>query len=137
MKLLQKSGAEVAGIQLQTLIAQHNPTFQVNNASLFKAIGQVGLLKNKNGIVTLNTIGRKPILYGNLKLEDGARFNICVFDNGDLSVSMIEGFQKMVNQLALTLNSLLIDSSSGNMILDFYHDHTLKTVSFETLISTI
>lgn len=133
MKLLQKSGAEVSGMQLQTLIAGHNPTFQVNNASLFKAIGQVEFFKNENGIVALKTMGGKPILYGNLKLEDGARFNISVFDNGDLSVRMIEGFQKIVNQVALTLNSLIIDSSSGNLVLDYDHDHTLKTVSLEII----
>jgi len=133
MKLLQKTGAEVTGMQLQTLITQHNPTFQVNNSSLFKAIGQVELFKNDNGIVTIKTIGRKPILYSNLKLEDGARFNISVFDNGDLSVSMIEGFQKVVNQVALTLNNLLIDSSSGNLVLDYDHDHTLKTVNLEII----
>ena len=134
MKLLQKPGAEITGLQLQTLITKHDPTFQVNNASLYKMIGQVELLKNENGIVTLKTIGRKPILNGNLKFEDGARFNISIFDNGDLSVSMIEGFQKMVKQVALTLNSLLIDSSSGNFVLDYDHDHTLKTFNLEIFL---
>jgi len=133
MKLLQKPGAEVTGIQLQTLIAHHNPTFPAKNASLFKAIGQIGLLKNENGIVTMKTIGCKPIIYGNLKLEDGARFNISVFDNMDLSVCIIEGFQKVVKELTLTLNSLLIDSSSGNLVLDYDHDHTIKTVSLEII----
>lgn len=131
MKLFQKTGAEVTGLQLQTLITQQSPAFQVNNASLFKAIGQVALLKNENGTVTMTTIGSRPILYGNLKLEDGAKFNISVFDNGDLSVSMIKGFQKVVKEVALTLNSLLIDSSSGNLVLDYDHDHTLKTFNLE------
>jgi len=133
MKLLQKTGAEVNGKQLQALITQYNPTFPAKNASLFHAIGQVGLLKNENGIVTLNTIGCKPILYANLKLEDEARFNVSGFDNMDLSVNMIEGFRKAVKEVSLTLNSLLIDSSSGNLVLDYDHDHTLKTVSLEII----
>ncbi|NEW82911.1 MAG: hypothetical protein GZ094_11180 [Mariniphaga sp.] len=133
MKLLQKTGAEVTGKQLQALITQYNPTFPAKNASLFHAIGQVGLLKNENGIVTLNTIGCKPILYANLKLEDEARFNVSGFDNMDLSVNMIEGFRKAVKEVSLTLNSLLIDSSSGNLVLDYDHDHTLKTVSLEII----
>jgi hypothetical protein len=135
MNLLQKSGTEVTGNQLQNLIIRYNPTFQANNASFFNAIGQVDHLKNENGIVVLKTIGGKTILYSNLKLEDGARFNISVFDNGDLSFGIISGFQKLVMQVALPLNSLLIDSSSGNMILDFDHDHTLKTVSLGIIIS--
>ena len=135
MKLLEKSGTEVTGNQLQNLLIRYNPIFQVNNASFFNAIGQVDYLKNENGIVVLKTIGGKKILYGNLKLEDGARFNLSVFDNGDLSVGIISGFQKVVMQVALPLNSLLIDSSSGNMILDFDHDHTLKTVSLGIILS--
>jgi len=135
MKLLQKSGTEVTGNQLQNLLIRYNPTFQVNNALFYSAIGQVDHLKNENGIVVLKTIGGKTIQYGNLKLEDGARFNISVFDNGDLSVGIISGFQKVVMQVALPLNSILIDSSSGNMILDFDHDHTLKTVSLGIILS--
>jgi len=135
MKMLQKSGTEVTGNQLLNLIIRYNPAFQVNNPLFFNAIGLVDHLKNENGIVVLKTIGSKTIQYGNLKLEDGARFNISVFDNGDLSVGIISGIQKVVMQVALPLNSILIDSSSGNMIFDFDHDHTLKTVSYETLFS--
>jgi len=135
MKLLRRSGSELTGNQLQALLISHYPTFKVNNASLFNAIGQVELLKNENGIVLIQTIASKPILYNNLKLEDGARFNVSVFDNGDLSVGIISGFQKVVMQVPLTLNNILIDSSSGNVILDFDHDHTLKTVSNATILS--
>ncbi len=135
MKLLQKSGVEVTGNQLQTLIIRRYPTFPVNNVSLFKAVGQVELLKNENGIVTIKTIGRKTILFSDLKLEDDAKFNISVFDNGDLSVGAISGFQKVVLPEALPLNNLLIDSSSGDFILDYDHDHTLKTVSLGIILS--
>ena len=135
MDLLRRSGSELTGNQLQALLIRHYPTFKVNNAVLFNAIGQVQMLKNENGIVILQTIASKPILYNNLKLEDGARFNVSVFENGDLSVGIISGFQKVVMQVPLTLNKILIDGSSGNMILDFDHDHTLKTVSTLTILS--
>ena len=134
LKLLQKSGAEVTGNQLQTSITHHLPAFPVNNASLFNAIGQVELLRNENGIVSLKTIGGKSIIYNNLKLEDGAKFNISVFDNCDLSVGIISGFQKMVMQVTLPLNNILIDSSSGNLILDYDCDHTIKTVALGIIL---
>lgn len=136
LKLLRKSGMEVTGNQLQTLITRHYPTFSVNNSSLFKAIGQVELLKNENGIVTIKTMARKPIFYSDLKLEDGAKFNISIFDNGDLSVGVISGFQKVVLSEALPLNNVLIDSSSGDLILDYDHDHTLKTVSLGIILTS-
>jgi hypothetical protein len=42
---------------------------------------------------------------------------------------MISGFKCFVNPLTFSLNGLLIDNSSGNMVIDYDHDHTLKTVS--------
>jgi len=135
LKLLQKQGAEVTGNQLQTLITRRNPLFEVNNVALFKAIGLIQLLKNENGIVSLRTIGGMPFIFNNLRIEDGARFNLSFLDNGDLSVGIISGFRKMVNQVQLPLNSLLIDSSSGNIVLDYDHDHTIKTISLEILSS--
>ncbi len=135
MKLLRRSGSVMTGNQLKALLISYYPTLKVNNAPLFNAIGQIELLKNENGIVLLQTIGRKPILYNNLKLENGARFNVSVFDNGDLSVGIISGFHKIVMQVPLPLNNILIDSSSGNMILDFDHEHTQKTVSTVTILS--
>ena len=129
MKQLQKSGAEVTGVQLQKLISRYSPSFQVSNALLYNAIGLIGLLKNENGLVTLKTIGGKSIIYHHLNLGDGSRFSLTFFNNGDLSVSIISGFKLIVNQGLLLLNNILIDCSSGKMIVDFDYDHTLKTVS--------
>jgi len=129
LEFLQKSGAEVKGIELQTLIKRHYPTFIAKNASLYNAIGQIELLKNDNGIVSLKTIGGKPILFNGLNFLDGARFTISVFDNGDLYVKTISGFEKIVERLALPLNSLIVDRSSGNLILDYDTDHTIITLS--------
>ena len=135
MKLLREPGVSITGNQLQTLIIRHNSSFPINNPSLFKAIGQIALLKNENGIVTLQTVGAKPIIISGLKLENGARFSLSVFGNGDLSVGVISGFQKIINQVILPLNSILVDYSSANLMLDYDFDHTLKTVPFEILVS--
>ena len=129
MKLLKKSGTIVTGNQLQKLVTLCSPSFQVDNAALFKMIGQIQFFKNENGNLSLRTIGGKPLIYNNIKIEDGARFNLSFFDNGDLSVGILSGFQKIVKQVTLPLNSLLFDISSGNLILDYDHDHTIKTIS--------
>lgn len=135
LKFLQKSGSQVKGTELQAKIKLGYPAFEVNNESLYKAIGQIAILRNDNGIVSLKTIGGKPILYSNLIFQDGARFNISVFDNGDLSVKIITGFDKIVARLPLPLNSLLVDRSSGNLILNYDIDHTIKTVSLAINLS--
>jgi len=135
MKFIAKNGTEVTGKQLQTYIVRHYPTFQVNNASLFKTIGQIKKLKNDNGIVSLHTLGGKLISFSNLKLEDGARFNISFFGNGDVNIHIISGIQRSIGQMEWPLNSILIDSSSGDLIIDYDHDHTIKTVSLGIFLS--
>lgn len=130
MKMLQKTESEVAGIQLQKLITRYNPSFPVNNPWLFKEIGVIKQFKNVNGNLLLRTIDGKPAIFENLRLEDGARFNLSVLGNGDLSIGVISGFHTIVNQVIFPLNSLLVDCSSGNIMLDYDFDHTLKTVSF-------
>lgn len=133
LRLLQKPGAEITGNQLQTLILHSKSSFSVDYPSLFKTIGQIGMLKNENGIISLRTIDGKSLIFNELIVSNGTRLTVSVFDNGDLSVGIISGFQKVVNQMMLSLNKLLIDCSSGNVILDYDHDHTMKTVSVETL----
>lgn len=136
MKLLQKSESEVTGNQLQKLITRYSSSFPVNNPWLFKAIGLIQQLKNENGILSLRTMGGKPFIFSNMKLEDGARFNLSVYGNGDLSIGIISGIQMVIKQVSLPLNNLLIDCSTGNMILDYDLDHTLKTVSFGIIQSS-
>jgi hypothetical protein len=130
MKLLQKIEPEITGIQLQKLITHYNSSFPVNNPGLFKSIGLIRQLKNENGNLLLRTVDGKPVMFGNLRLGDSARFSLSAFGNGDLSIGIISGFHIIVNQTILPLNNLLIDCSSGNIILDYDPDHTLKTVSF-------
>ena len=136
MKILQKTESEVTGIQLQKLISRYNPSFPVNNPWLFKEIGVIQQIKNENGNLLLRTIGGKPFIFNNIKLADGARFNLSFYGNGDLSVGIISGFHVMVKQIELPLNNLLIDFSNGNMILDYDMDHTQKTVSLGILNSS-
>ena len=129
MKLLHKTSTGVTGRQLQMLVSRINPSFQINNVALFKAIGQIQQLKNENGIILLRTINNKPLIFDNMKFEDGARFNYSFFGNGDLSLEMLSGCQELVRQAVFQLNSLLFDVSTGNLIVDYDHDHTIKTIS--------
>ncbi len=129
LKWLQKSGNEVSGAQIQQFITQKIPTFRNEFPALFNVFGHISFLKNENGIISLKTSDYKSLVFNNLRIEDGARFIISIFGNGDTSLGVISGFQNMSNPLLLPLNNLLIDFSSGNLIMDYDYDHTLKTVT--------
>jgi hypothetical protein len=130
---LQKPGMEITGNEIKSLITMANPSFSVDHPSLFKTLMRIRVLKNENGIVSLETIDNKQFIFGSLRLDNGARFNISVFDNNDISVGIISGFKMALNRLPFYLNNLLIDYSSGKLVIDYDHDHTLKTVSIRTM----
>ena len=136
LKLLQKPGAEVTGAQLQSLVIRYKSSFSSGQDDVVKKLGQIGRLSNENGIILLRTNDNKAIALNNLRIADEARFTIAVLGNGDFSVNIISGFQSVAKEREWPLNNLLIDCSSGNVILDYDHDHTLKTVFIETLFSS-
>lgn len=95
---------------------------------MFNLYGRIARLKNENGIISLKTNDYKSLVLNNLRIEDGARFLISEYDNGDTRLDVISGFQNIANPVLLPLNSLLVDFSAGNLIIDYDEDHTLKTV---------
>ena len=131
LQWLEKPGNELTGNQIQSFLRRNNPSFPVIHPGLFNTFGRIMSLKNENGIFLLKTSDNKSLMLNSLKVENGARFISTIFENGDISLDVISGFQNMGNPLFLKLNKLLIDSSAGNMIFDYDYDHTLKTVSPE------
>jgi hypothetical protein len=131
LRWLQKPGNQVTGSQIQTLLIRRNPSFPAQYPQTFQAIGRIAMLGNENGTVTVTTSDYKSILMNSLRIGNGARFIIKIHGNNDLAVEAISGINYLVNPLIRSLNSLLIDSSGGNMIIDYDHDHTLKTISPE------
>ena len=128
MKYLEKSGNEVTGNQIQTFISTINPTFATTHPGLFTTLGRITLMKNEYGIITLKTSDHKSLLFNSIKIENWARFIVTDFENGDISIAAVSGFRNIGNPLTLILNKLLIDSSSGGIILDYDRDHTQKTI---------
>ena len=128
LKWLQNPGNEVSGVQIQELITGKMPAFRIENPALFTLWGRINVLKNENGIISLKTSDYKSLVFNSLRIENGARFVISIFGNGDTSLGVISGFQNIGNPVLLPLNNLLIDFSSGNMIMDYDYDHTLKTI---------
>ncbi len=135
IKLLQNQGAHIKGSQIQTSLTRYNPSFQANHPLFFSAVGRIDKLITDNGVVTLRIVGDKPITLTNLMIDDGARFYLRSFGNGDISVGIISGVRKIIKAAVLPVNSLLIDCSSGNLIVDYDYDHTLKTIPVTVLNS--
>ncbi|MEI6679548.1 MAG: hypothetical protein WCL21_13120 [Mariniphaga sp.] len=136
MKLLMKPGTAFTGNRIQSYFVPGNSSFAIKQ-KVFDILGHISIVKNTNGISLLRTIDHKPLLFKYLRIEDGARFNISVCENGDISIGVISGLQLLGNHGGMPLNNILIDESTGYLLLDYDYDHTMKTGSLESLLSAI
>ena len=128
LKLLQSEGSEITGKQIQMFINHNNPLFATVYPAMFNLYGRIAMLKNEGGVISLKTTNFKSLVFNSLRIEDGAMFQITECENGDALIEVISGFQNIANPVFLPLNSLLINFSAGNFIIDYDEDHTLKTI---------
>jgi len=134
LHLLETPGAEIRGRQLQAILNQYNPVFSSLNPLLYNAIGQIELIRNENGIISILTVDQKPINLSGFKVNNNAHINLNQFGNGDISAGIISGIEVGAQGIGVSLNNLLIDISTGNMVFDYDNDHTLHTVNFNRSI---
>lgn len=127
-------GTEIKGSQLQALINQYNPSFSRLNPQFYSAIGQIDMLKNESGIISIKTVAQKSITLPGIRMADNARIMLDRFGNGDSSVGVISGFTVGDQNTWIPLNKMLLDISSGNVILDYDADHTLRTINLASKI---
>ena len=134
LQTLEIQNTEIKGKQLQTMLNQYNPSFGILNAQLYNAIGQIEMIRNENGIISITTTDQKSIILPGIKLTNNAQIMLDRFGNGDISIGIISGISVGNQGIWLALNSLLIDLSSGNLVFDYDNDHSLRTVNFNKVI---
>jgi hypothetical protein len=130
LRLLSIPGTELNGVQLQSLITSVNPNFNSSNPVLFSAIGQIEKVRNKDGLISITNVGKSVVSIDHLRIENKARFMLAETGNKDLMIRVISGIDYADIHFKSSLNSVLVDISSGNLILDYDHDHTLRTVNY-------
>jgi len=135
LNTLATPGKEIQGSKLQALLNQYNPVFKTLNPELYNSLGQIELIRNENGIISIKTVSQKPINLPGINLTNNARFTLDQFGNGDISVGIISGINVGNQGIRTSLNSLLINISSGNILFDHDPDHTLRTINFNNTIA--
>lgn len=130
LNTLNNAGGEIKGDWLQELLNHDNQLFASLNPQFYNAIAQIAQIRNDNGIITIQTLGQKPINLLGIRLSNNAHIKLDQFDNGDISVGIISGVEVGNQGIWIPLNNLLINGTSGNIVFDYDTDHTLRTLNF-------
>ncbi|MEI6276591.1 MAG: hypothetical protein WCP08_11410 [Prolixibacteraceae bacterium] len=126
----QLSGSDLASFRQEKLLSGNN-----SNSSLTQLIQKIKLLRNNNGIIEIQTTDSMPIPILSFKISRESHLMIIPLDNNDLKIKVIDGIVFESGLSTEKVNSMIIDLSSSNLILDIGTDHQLisKNLKHEIL----
>ena len=116
-------GNQFAGSDLLTLLQDKTQSVDGPSASLTGTIQKLKLIQNKGGIIQIHTTNATPIKISFLTIFNSAHLKIIQMDNDDLKIVIIDGVAFESGAIREKINSLLIELSSGNILLDLGRDH--------------
>ena len=121
----QLSGTELSAVCREKLTEGRN--FSVAGEEILQ---KIKLLKNEHGIIEIITSDLKPIRILNFRILNRSHFKIVPLDNNDLKIKIIDGFEYGDDLLKENVNSIIIEVSTGSLIIDFGTEHQLFTKYF-------
>jgi hypothetical protein len=118
-------GCQLSGNDLVSFRQDEKAGVSQADARLTDTTHKITLVKNKDGIVEINTENSNPVEFLSFKIYNRAQLKIIPLDNNDLKISIINGIEMNSGTASLKVNSLIIDLSSGSILLDLGKNHQL------------
>ena len=119
----------MSGKQMQKDLSSSNPSFSTKSPEMFAQFGNIELIRNGQGIVTVRTNDGNPAVFNTVRLDNNSKLKISVYNSGNALIEFLSGSQYGNEQAWLPLNSLKVYRTSGNMTFDYDLDHTHRTVN--------
>ena len=119
----------LSGKQMQKDLSSSNPSFSTKSPEMFAQFGNIELIRNGQGIVTVRTNDGNPAVFNTVRLDNNSKLKISVYNSGNALIEFLSGSQYGNEQAWLPLNSLKVYRTSGNMTFDYDLDHTHRTVN--------
>lgn len=132
LKALENSGNLVAGTQATEIITQNNPNMKKNSPELYLSISNIDNLKNSGGIITFTTKDKKSITLDDIIIENDAKISLSTTKGGNTKINVISGIYFENEDKNLTLNSLKILVLTGDIVIDYDTDNSIKTKNIDS-----
>ena len=119
----------LSGKTMQRNLTDNNPSFSTASPELYNQFGNIELIKNGFGILTVRTNNHEPVVLNTVKLENNSKLKISVYSTGNAVIEFLSGSQYGNEQAWMPLNSIKLYRTSGELTFDYDTDHTHKTVN--------
>jgi hypothetical protein len=120
---VKNSGDQLTGVELASLIPEKMETGNITFPKLIETIQKIKLIKNYDGIVETYTVDGKPLKISSFRITSRSHLKIIPLDNNDLKIKVIDGIEYESGAINEPVNSLIIDRSTGNLIVDLGAGH--------------
>jgi hypothetical protein len=83
------------------------------------------MIINTDDIIEITTSDSTPLKIGPFTLSAESHLKIIPFDNNDLKIKIIDGLHYDSGYEKARVNTIILELSSGNMLLNLGNDHLL------------
>jgi hypothetical protein len=131
ISLIRLNDFMLSGITVQQAFNKYNPDFKKKAPKMFECMGRLSILKNINGIITVQTQDQKPVVLDKIKITDGTRLKISFLPNGDARIDILNGVKVGKAIVWFTLNYIKLYRVNGNVLFDYDSDHSQVTMNVQ------
>jgi hypothetical protein len=128
-------GNQLTGTDLVINRQDENKTGGIPANSISESAQKFKLIKNNEGIVEVLTTDSSSANFLSFKIMNHAKLKIIPLDNNDLKINIISGIEMDSGMARLKVNSMIIELSTGSILLDLGKNHHLisRNLSHEIL----
>lgn len=127
--LIKNNGNTIPGRIAQEALDKYNPRFREECPAIYKNIGKVEFLKNKDGVINIKTNKRSGVNFDKIKVNNNAMIKITSLPSGDEKINVLSGISVGKLIVWYDLNYVKMFKKNGDLLFDYDTDHTHKLVN--------
>ena len=131
ISLIRLNNFSLSGKTVQQAFDKYNPGFKMKAPKLFELLGRLSLIKNSNGIITIQTENKKSAVLDKIKITDGTKLKITILPTGDARIDILNGVEVGKAIIWFTLNYIRVFRVTGNILFDYDLDHSHITMNVQ------
>jgi len=131
--LMKYNNVILSGKEIQQAFEKYNPRFKEVAPMIFERLGKLKMIKNDEGIVTVMTEERKPVLIDKLKILNDTRLKVTHLPTGDTRIDILNGIKVGKAFIWFSLNYVRLFRTNGNVLFDYDSDHSQITLNMKRI----
>lgn len=124
-------GAKVEGKTIQEAIDKTNPEFKNTSSKVYNTLGELTLIKNSSGIISINTNSGQALLLSSIKIDNNSKIKFVTYEDGNSRINVLNGLSFSKGVMKYDLNFIKIFKDNGDLLLDYDADNTQKKINMK------